>query len=350
VILLSEPKIHLLEKLEDGRPYRVMLVDEIHHGMNFVKPRNVKDWGKPGEDFSRLATTYYHRFGPFGVVMEKFCWFREPENHFNSDSRIAASLVAGANPLFGAPLPTEQIPALWSEPPVATIDLGIGTIASYARPCQHMHFYERDKRVRELSLRKEWPIDVSHLFFRDEHDLTKADTSDSKAGPHFTYLRDALARGAHVQVLTGQPLQRLAAPYRNHYEDPEHGGGPEKFYHVIVVDGLISERTAARLITKQAIETYFRHITEDGILCVHASGRSIDLPLAVPDIAAELGYSAKVGTDPAPYHKMGHMTSEWVMVARQPMYLRHLTEPPSFREALRAGRLPVRPMWSMLGR
>ena len=28
------------------------------------------DWGKPEKNYSRLATTYYHRLGPAGVVME----------------------------------------------------------------------------------------------------------------------------------------------------------------------------------------------------------------------------------------------------------------------------------------
>jgi hypothetical protein len=348
VLMFRAPAIRVVDSADqNGRLTRQMIVDDILHGTNFVKPGHVQAWGHPQEDHSRLATTYYHRLGPVGGVMEKFCWFQDQENHFNSDSRICASLVAGANPLFGTPLPTESIPALWSEPPVASIGLGCGTMASYARPYQHMHFYEADARLPELSLRKEWPLDVNYLFFRDPNELTRPDAGDSKAAPQFTYLRDALARGAHMQVLMGEPLQRLAAPYKSYYEFPADAGGPRKFYHVIVVDGLSTERAAKRLVNKQTMEMYFQHLTEDGILCAHVSSRTPNMALIVTDIADQLGFAAKVGHDPAPYRKAGHMSSEWVMVARKAQDLRYLREPPGFRDAIRASRLPIAPMWTV---
>jgi hypothetical protein len=331
----------------EGRPYRQMIHGHINHGMNFLKPRDVKDWGNPKEDYSRLATTYYHRFGPAGIVMEKFNWFKDEENHFNSDSRICASIIGGTNPMFGAPLPADQIAALWSEPPYATIGLGTGTMASYARPYQHMHFYEIDNLVRGLSLQKTWGVDVTYEFFRDPSDPLLPDPSSAKAGPQFSYLRDALGRGAHLQVLMGDARLRMDLPYKNHYEDPELGGGPESFYHMMVVDAFSSDAIPAHLITKQGIEMYFKHLVEDGILCVHTSNRFVDLPLVVGDVAADLGYSAKTGKDPAPYNKVGHFTSEWVMVARKPQYLRHLGDPPGFREALRAQKQQLAPLWSV---
>jgi hypothetical protein len=331
----------------EGRPYRQMIHGHINHGMNFLKPRDVKDWGNAQDDYSRLATTYYHRFGPAGIVMEKFNWFSDEENHFNSDSRICASLIAGANPLFGAALPADQIASLWSEPPYATIGLGTGTMASYARPYQHMHFYEIDNLVRGLSLQKQWPVNVTYEFFRDPSDPLLPDPNSTKAGPQFTYLRDALARGAHLQVLMGDARLRMNLPYKNYYEDMELGGGPENFYHMMVVDAFSSDAIPAHLITKQGIEMYFKHLTEEGILCVHTSNRFVDLPLVVGDVAAALGYSAKTANDPGPYGKVGHFQSEWVMVARKPGYLRHLGDPPGYRDALRAKQMPLRPMWSV---
>ena len=32
---------------------------------------------KDGQSTGRLATTYYHQFGPAGMVMEKFNWFKD---------------------------------------------------------------------------------------------------------------------------------------------------------------------------------------------------------------------------------------------------------------------------------
>ena len=46
----------------------------------------------------RLATTYYHRDGPVGRVMEKFNWSPGPPNcnTYHADARILASLFFSA--------------------------------------------------------------------------------------------------------------------------------------------------------------------------------------------------------------------------------------------------------------
>ena len=109
--------------------------------------------------------------------------------------RMPASLVASA--AFGSfgmsPLPLAELVEAWSEPPYATIGLGTGTMASYSRPFQHCHFYEIDEQIRKLSLPK-------------------------NGQPHFTYLQQALDRGAAVQVLMGDARQRMHLPYENYYE------------------------------------------------------------------------------------------------------------------------------------
>jgi hypothetical protein len=305
-------------------PSRSMIHGHIDHGMNFLKP-DEKDWGNPDKDYSRLATTYYHRWGPAGIVMEKFCWFHEEENHFHTDARICASLLGAGSTPFGATLPVDQIAALWSEPPYATIGLGTGTMASYARPYQHMHYYEIDNTVKRLSLQRSWKPDITYL-----------DIGEDQRAPFFTYLRDSLARGVHIQVLMGDARLRMNMPYRNHYEDPERGGGPENFYHMMVVDAFSSDAIPAHLITKQGIEMYFKHLSKEGILCVHTSNRFVDLVKVVSDVTNSLGYSCLRGHDEADDREKGHYTSEWVMVARDSKYLKHLTEPRGYRERLRA--------------
>ncbi|MCS7045034.1 MAG: hypothetical protein NZO58_01630, partial [Gemmataceae bacterium] len=327
--------------------YKQMIHGHINHGMNFLKPADEKDWGNPRKDYSRHATTYYHRFGPAGVVMEQFCWFKEPENHFSSDSRIGASLLGQLAPIMGATLPADALVDLWSEPPFATIGLGTGTMASYARPYQHMHYYEIDNLVKRLSLRKEWKPNITYL---DDLEFRP----NEKYTGHFTYLRDALKRGVHLQVLMGDARLRMAMPYKNHYcEDSELGGGPMNFYHMMVVDAFSSDAIPAHLITKESIAMYFDRLTEKGILCVHTSNRFVDLVKVVADVANSLGYSCLRAHDNAPYlDKVGHFTSEWVMVARKSEYLKHLREPKGYREALRAaaersrrGYDPSEPYW-----
>ncbi|MCI0680902.1 MAG: hypothetical protein L0Y71_02260 [Gemmataceae bacterium] len=310
-------------------PFKQMIHGHINHGMNFLKPKNQEEWGDPKKDYSRHATTYYHRYGPAGVVMERFCWFKEEQNYFNSDSRIAASLVGQIMPLSGATLPADAIAAMWSEPPFATIGLGTGTMASYARPYQHCHYYEIDNLVKRLSLEKSW--DVSERLRRNLPQLTYEEVGEKNLrAPHFTYLRDALSRGAHVQVLMGDARLRMALPYKSHYEDPEMGGGPMDFYHMMVVDAFSSDAIPAHLITKQAIAMYMDRLTEDGCLCVHTSNRFVDLVKVVADVASSLDETvldyqgrplqlvARRGHDNAPFKgNVGHFTSEWVMVYRK---------------------------------
>jgi hypothetical protein len=316
---------------EDGELYTTLIHGHINHGANYSK----RD--EPGKDFSRLATTYYHRKGPAGIVMEKFNWSKDPNsnNTYHADARMPAGLIAqGAFGALGTGvLPFGDLVEAWTEPPYATIGLGTGTMASYARPFQHIHFYEIDDQIRRLSL-----------------------PGKGRGATYFTYLQDALDRGAHVQVLMGDARQRMAQPYYNYYDaekNPQErpNGGPEKFYHMMVVDAFSSDAIPAHLLTKEAFKMYFDHLTEDGILCVHTSNRYVDLPRVVADVAEEGGYVATVGKDSAPRaiakdpREKGHFTSEWVMVARKAKdaqkkinerdYLKHLTEPAGYKEAVR---------------
>ncbi len=317
--------------------YVGMIHGHIDHGMNFKKPDD-KDIGNPARDFSRLATTYYHREGPAGIVMERFCWFHEPENHYNSDSRIGASLVGQLAPALGMTLPIDGLVDLWSEPAYATIGLGTGTMASYARPYQHMHYYEIDNTVKRFSLRPNWTekgkAPVTYVDFQE------GGRYEGQTAPFFSYLRDALGRGAHVQVLMGDARLRMNMPYvtpkgAGYYTDPDMSGGPEDFYHMMVVDAFSSDAIPAHLITKQGIEMYFKHLTKEGILCVHTSNRFVDLVKVVSDVSNDLGYACLRGHDENDDRTKGHYTSEWVMVARKADYLRHLREPPGYRAAVR---------------
>ncbi len=376
-----------------------------HHGLNFRYP----------EKMNRVATTYYHQLGPAGIVMEKFNWFKDfpkygypgliddqgrffmhwlnkelkdlnqlqgkpggvgvvemmnralPVHTYNtdfrfSDTRMPAYLAAvGAGPnSFGlaGPLPVAQLAGLWSEPPYATIGLGTGTMASYGRPYQHVHFYEIDNHIRRFSLQDK---------------------------PHFSYLRQAQKRGSLVQVLMGDARLRMQQKYQQHDEKAEErgqgvGGGPDNFYHMMVVDAFSSDAIPRHLITKQALEMYFTKLAPHGILCVHTSNKFVDLVPVVANAArhAEFdevapatgkrekkkGLACRVGHDNSPFwytvHKHnlpgyrhgregpngGHYTSEWVMVARtwedlkgkgDPKGWKGLQAPDGYIEAQKAG-------------
>ena len=40
-------------------------------------------------------------------------------------------------------------------------------------------------------------------------------------------------------------------------------------YHMMVVDAFSSDAIPAHLITREAIEMYFKHLAKEGILCMH---------------------------------------------------------------------------------
>ncbi len=346
-VKLGHDEVKLADKGIERYPYTTLIHGHINHGMNYQK--NVDE---PEKDFSRLATTYYHRKGPAGIVMEKFNWFKDPNsnNSFWADSRMPAGIVAqGAFSALGTGImPFGELIEAWTEPPYATIGLGTGTMASYGRPFQHVHFYEIDDQIRRLSL-----------------------PEAGKGKNYFTYLQDAKDRGGNVQVLMGDARQRMNLPYGNFHEaevspPPIPFGGPKNFYHMMVVDAFSSDAIPAHLLTKEAFLMYFEHLTKDGILCVHTSNRFVDLPRVVADVAEACDMISYRGHDLAPdsdkdkSRNKGHFTSEWVMVARKATkdhphdpqfrerdYLKALTDPPGYKEALRKQGRGNEPYWSI---
>jgi hypothetical protein len=232
-------------------PYMNLMHGTTNHGMAL----GVVDDGKNKKyDLTRVATTYYHRQGPVGICMERFNWFPKEEYweesylfDFHSDARAHLSLMLSGAPSLGSILPTTQLVSLWAEPAYCTIGLGTGTMATYSRPTGTLHFYEIDEQIKQLSL------------------------PTSGGETYFGYLQAALKRGANVKILMGDARLRMAMPWipeGTSADTPaeaipfESRGGPENFYHLMVVDAFSSDAIPRHLITKQAMEMYFRHLVQ----------------------------------------------------------------------------------------
>jgi hypothetical protein len=295
----------------DRARYTYLMHGTTYHGQNYQEPKALR----------RLATTYYHRKGPQGVIMERFNWFPGPQNTYWADNRLPASLVG----MGATPGPLGQLIAAWSEPPYATIGLGTGTMASYCRPYQHLIFYDIDKHIVNFSL----PLHGGKTWFN--------------------YLHDAQERGGRIEVIMGDA--RLAMR-EELLERSQFGVAArsfpkrEKYYHVIVVDAFSSDAIPVHLITKEAIEMYFTKIAEHGVLCVHTSNRHVELIKPVSDIAEALGYKYRVGEDVGARGESGELRglfgSEWIMLTRHEEDLPKETSRESLRG--RAGREPG-PSW-----
>jgi hypothetical protein len=237
-----------------------------------------------------------------GLVLERFNWFPGPENTFWADARLPTSLVGVlAGSVASDATPYAALVTLWSEPPVGVLDLGIGTLASYARPWQIMDFYESNPAIKELSL------------------------PTPPATQKFTYVEEALERGAAIRVIEGPERKTLAEK------------GPEHFYGVLVVDtsrGHPDYPSTDRL-TREAMQLFFSKVTQDGLVCYHISNRKYDLSPVIAAVAGDLGFAYQVGSDPGPVRgapKGGpwdnfYFSSQWVIVARDKKSLDRLTVP-----------------------
>jgi hypothetical protein len=298
----------------DGtRANKLFTLDRTLVGENFTHPVQLR----------RLATTYYHRRGPVGVVLERFNWLPGPVNTYWADARLPASLVALAagDLLSASPMPLGPVIGAWSEPAIAVIGLECGTLASYGRPYQHLHFYDKSEELKQLVL------------------------SPPGRPPHFHYLYDALERGCALKVLTGDRgiLSRDA---------------PDNFYHVLIVETSRggTDNIYMELLTTEAMTLYFAKLAEKGILCMHVSNRHLDLTPVVADIARSLSFACRHARDAGPPGELkqeedrGHFGSEWVIVARKNEYLEHLKAPlghaNGFEGFWRRPRPSGRPAWT----
>jgi hypothetical protein len=309
-----------LQDKQSGEPtrwYTYLMHGTTHHGLNYQFPPQLR----------RLATTYYHRRGPAGVIMEPFVWFKESmesENPYASDARILASMVGlGANPLNLSAVPFEQIACAWTEPPYATVGLGTGTMASYCRPFQHLAYYEIDEKIRHFSL----PRDGTEMTF-DTEDPSSRNFPEGRQV--FNYVHDAMKRGGIVEIIMGDARQSMSEERKRPPEELNYPGGNtfanmpkrEQYYAAIFVDAFSSDAIPVHLITQEAIEMYFEKIRDNGVLCLHTSNRHVDLVKPITDVAHKLKLAYRVGNDLARDHKeLGHFTSEWVMLARKSEYL-----------------------------
>jgi hypothetical protein len=323
--------------MRDGKPFMprnlfnftYLMHGTTYHGRNYMYTREDHKAGFI-KDASRVATTYYHRYGPVGIVFEQYNWLPGRQNTFYADSRMPVTMIGQIAASMGTnQLPLGTLVETWSEPPFATIGLGTGTMVSYARPYQHMTYYEIDDVIRGFSIpEKSDAIDCEPI----DENLK----GPYRHGTRFTYLQNAIFRGVNLEVIMGdarlslEPKREqfnidnsyqyqadfssfakdrfekdryyMGVPFKN--MDPwfePKGGGEKKptrspyrdgYYKAIVVDAFSSDAIPVHLITKQAIEIYLSKLTQDGVLLVHTSNRHMDLVRPVARIALALKQEA----------------------------------------------------------
>ncbi|MGD0501094.1 MAG: fused MFS/spermidine synthase [Bryobacteraceae bacterium] len=133
---------------------------------------------------------------------------------------------------------------------VGVIGLGTGAIAAYGRTGDYYRYYEINPWVLRLSM-----------------------PEPATASTQFTFLADCKAR--HDVVLGDGRLSLEKEASEN--------------FDVLAVDAFTSESVPVHLLTREAMELYFRHLKPDGILAVNISNRFLDLEPVVDGERRALG-------------------------------------------------------------
>jgi hypothetical protein len=123
---------------------------------------------------------------------------------------------------------------------VGIIGLATGTLATYGRPGDYFRFYEINPAAIDFSRR------------------------------YFSYLRDAEGK---IDVIFGDARIRL--------EEELQEGSPQLF-DVLIMDAFSGDAIPVHLLTREAIDIYWKHLRKDGLLLLHITNQFVDLePLAI---------------------------------------------------------------------
>ncbi len=133
---------------------------------------------------------------------------------------------------------------------VGAVGLGAGTIAALLRSVDQIRFYEINPAVKEIS------------------------------EEYFTFREDSLAA---TEVVLGDARLQLDTELRN--------GAPTPF-DVLAVDAFNSDAIPIHLLTREAVDIYWKHMAPDGLLLFHISNHSLDLAPIVRAHAEYLGCEA----------------------------------------------------------
>ncbi|MGO9612987.1 MAG: spermidine synthase [Dissulfurispiraceae bacterium] len=167
---------------------------------------------------------------------------------------------------------------------VGIIGLGTGSLSTYARAGDIYRFYDINPLVKNVALND------------------------------FFYLSDCKGK---VDILIGDGRLLLEQESDQHYD-------------LLVVDAFSSDSIPVHLLTIEAIQLYFRHLTPDGILALHISNRYLDLAPVIELIRSKLNKQAILINSEGDDHK-GIYRSDWVLMTSS----RNLLKIPEIKKVAR---------------
>ncbi len=218
---------------------------------NFYGGMRVRDNGTPGSlDATRTLT--------HGTI-------NHGEEYLNPARRHLATTYYGPNTGVGLAIREKERDGAVR---IGVIGLGTGTIASYGRPGDYIRYYEINPLVLNI------------------------------ARTEFYFLPDCKAR---LDVAMGDARLSLEQ------EAPEN-------FDVLAVDAFSSDSIPVHLLTREAMELYFRHLKPNGILAVHISNRYLDLQPVLQGEVSALKKTARV-VDTEDDETQDVFGATWVLIA-----------------------------------
>jgi len=181
----------------------------------------------------------------------------------------------------------QSLPNMETIQNVATIGLGAGSLAYYAKPGQKWDFYEIDPVVKKIA-------------------------SDPNL---FTYLQDS---PGEVRVVLGDGRLSLKR-------------APENYYGIVIMDAFSSDSIPVHLVTREAVQMYLTKLTDQGILIINISNRYFDMRPVMSSLAEDAGLVCYVRSDIVSeddQNSSGKTTSTWIAMARSKECLSPITQDP----------------------
>ena len=185
---------------------------------NFYGGLKVRDTGAPGSLWATRTLTN-------GTI-------NHGEEYLHIARRDLATTYYGPNTGIGIAIREKQKAGAVR---IGVIGLGTGTTAAYGRLGDYIRYYEINPLVLELAKKE------------------------------FFFLADCKGK---LEVAMGDARLSL---------ERELQEGHAQNFDVLAVDAFSSDSIPVHLLTKEAMELYFRHLRPDGILAVHISNRYLDL-------------------------------------------------------------------------
>jgi spermidine synthase len=218
-----------------------------------VQHRNI---GTPDEDYTLLSGYVQH--GKQYVDPAKR---REPITYYGPDSGMGIAI--------------EFAQARSKTVRIGVIGLGVGAIATYARPGDVIRFYEINPEMVAVAQNTNY-----FHYLSDCEGKTEVVLGDARL-----QLEHEAAAGnkGKTEVVLGDARLQL---------EHEAAAGNKQQFDILVLDAFSGDAVPTHLLTREAVEIYKQHLAPDGILAFHITNTYLDLYPVVKQLAEhhELGH------------------------------------------------------------